>query len=300
MKLSCNEIYDALIDMGLSEEQIKVEIKKKENDYQGYISKEGCLFLVAKDHNLVIEQELYTEFEKEIDYDEFVIPVSEIHENMTNIVLLGKISKIIGINTFIHKDGTPGKVGSFIINDGTAEIKVVLWDDHTQILENKYFRIGEILRVLNGYCKKNQNETLEIHISKKGKVILSPDNIDCGRFPLLEGFNLSDIKDKRKLTLKDLKGKQGFISSIAGRILKIEEFSEKKSKYNQITFFLKFILEDETSSIPVIVWDMQAIKCLKLLEKNISLRLINIIVTINNYTKEKEIHFTKRTEITII
>ena len=48
MKLSCNEIYDALIDMGLSEEQIKIEIKKKENDYQGYISKEGCLFLIAK------------------------------------------------------------------------------------------------------------------------------------------------------------------------------------------------------------------------------------------------------------
>ena len=66
MKLSCDEIYNALLNAWLSKEQIKKEIKKKAHDYRGYISKERNLFLVAKDHIHIIEQELYKELDRKI------------------------------------------------------------------------------------------------------------------------------------------------------------------------------------------------------------------------------------------
>lgn len=299
MNISYDELYNILLNAGFTDEQIIIEIKEKKKNYHDYISDEGSLFLVAKDHNLIIEQEIYDEIE-DVDIDEFVINISEVNENMTNIVIIGKISKVFGINSFMHKDGTPGRVGSFMINDGTGEIKIVLWNEQVKIIKNKYFKVGELIRILNGYCRKNKNESLEIHISKKGKIVLSPDNVELKRFPQLQYPNFLDQNEIILLNIKKLYEKVGYLEYIEGNVLKIESFKEKKLQNNDITFFLKFILEDDTSTIPVIVWGMQAVICIKLIDEGISLRLTNLVIKVNPYSKTKEIHFTKKTELTII
>jgi hypothetical protein len=298
--LSREEIYHALLNIGLTSEQIEREIQKKIQDFNGYLSHEGSVFLVAKDHHLVVEQEFYQELQNKIDYNEFVITISEVHENMMNIVVLGKISRVYGIKEFVHKDGTQGRVGTFVLSDGTGEIKVVAWGNHTKFLESDYFQVNALIRILNGYCKKNDKGSLEIHIGKKGKIILAPDDVNLTKFPLLEHLQIVQNEQSNPLKIKDLHHKEGFIPSIEGKILRMEEFAEKKVGDQDITFLLKFILQDETGQIPVVLWGMQAVNGMKVMDEKRSLRLKKIVVKINPFNKTYEIHFNNKSEIEII
>ena len=293
MSLSAEDIYNALIKAGLKEEDIQEEIKKKADEYQGYISESGILFLIAKNKNLAITQELYKELDDLIDYDEFVISVSEVRENMINIALLGKISKSYGIKEFSHKDGTPGKVGSFLLYDGTGQIKVVLWDENTKVMESDFFRVNELLRVLNGYVKKNKNNNNEVHVEKKGRVILAPDDVELRRFPLLQEITFYESEERKYMT-------EEFINNIQGTVVKIEKFEEKDLKDGNKTFLLKFILALDSFTVHVIVRGMQAVECLKLIDEGLSIRLSNMKAKTNIYTKMKELYFTSKSQCKIL
>ena len=63
---------------------------------------------------------------------------------------------------------------------------------------------------------------------------------------------------------------------------------------------LRFTLNDETGSIDVLVWDLQAIEVLKIIEDNVNIRLMNIIVRSNKTTNKKEIYYLKESTIIII
>jgi ssDNA-binding replication factor A large subunit len=298
MSLSREEIYNALVNSGLSKEEIEQELKKMENKYQDIVSENGMLFMIAKEKDLPIIQELYKELENEIDHDEFAISISEVREGMSNIVLLGKIQYIIKPREFVHKDGTPGKVGSFLLNDGTGGIKIVQWGEQTTVMTREFFKINELIRIIGGYAKKSRDGDIDVYLSKKGRVILAPNDVELRRFPLLQGLQFSESDDKDLLNIPDKE--EGFISIIEGTVVKIEQFEEKVLKNGEMTFLLRFLLACESSTILVVVWGMQAVECLKFIEEGISIKLMNIITKFNEYSHQEEVHFTKNTKIEVL
>ncbi len=137
------QLYQSLLEAGFSEKEIFDKIKKKGDEYQGFMSKQAILVLIAKECGLNIQisdadREIYVTNDEEIDYDEFKIDISEVTENMSNIVILGRIGKIFNVNSFHRKDGTLGNVGSFLIYDNSGSIKIVLWGEHVKIMNEKY------------------------------------------------------------------------------------------------------------------------------------------------------------------
>ncbi len=297
-----NDLYQALMEAGLSLKDIKQKIKAKAEEYQGFMSEEAILFLIAKEYNLkvnspCIDSDFYDEFEEKIDYDEFTINVSELKENMTNIVLLGRIEKRIGVRNFVHKDGTSGNVGSFLINDGTGCIKIVLWGDQSKIMENNYFQNGEIIRIIGGYSKKDINNDLEVHLGRKGKIILAPDDVNLKRFPLLNELNKPKNEKKPILKIRDLQKFDGFVKSIEGIIERVLDFKELTLKNGEKSFLFKFVLRDDTSSINVVIWGMNAVKCLKYVNQGEKVKISNIMVKYNRFTQQNEISFIRNSKL---
>jgi len=306
------EVYQKLKEAGFSEDDIEEEIKQKEREFRGFITKQGALFLIAKEQGIQvrssdIDPERYKEIEKEIDYNEFTIHITDLQANLTNIVLLGKVSRIFPINEFMRKDGTPGIVGSFLLTDPTGITKIALWDDHTKIMQTEFFSVGRIVRLINGYCKKGLKERLEVHLSKQGKVQLEPDDIPLKMKKKLETIEIniteqvknSSGKDMQELKIKDLFEKEGFVKTILG-LIKIEELKEFDKEDGEKSFLLKFGLSDETGSIIVNVWGMHAIEILEMIENGMTAKLINIFIEVNEYTNTKEIQFTKKSILEII
>ncbi|UCC19018.1 MAG: DUF2240 family protein, partial [Promethearchaeota archaeon] len=127
------EIYQVLINAGITEEEIYQEIKKKETEFQGFLTKQAILYLIAKDLGLNViskgDNDILNHIAEDlIDYNDFSIPISSVTENMRNIVVAGKINNIFPNRKFKRKDGTIGSVGSFEICDQSECIKIVLWD----------------------------------------------------------------------------------------------------------------------------------------------------------------------------
>ncbi|MFX1337752.1 MAG: hypothetical protein ACFFDK_04015 [Promethearchaeota archaeon] len=297
-----DDIYQALMGVGLSLMEIEQKIKTKAEEFQGFMSKEAILFLIAKEYNLkvnspYIDSELYDEFEERIDYDEFTIRISEIQENLTNIVLLGRIEKKFGIRNFVHKDNTLGIVGSFLISDGTGRIKIVLWGDQSKIMENTYFQKGEIIRIIGGYSKRGINNNLEVHLGRKGKIILAPNDVDLKKFPLLNQTHKINFTKKKNLKIRDLKNFDGFIKSIEGVIENILEFKEFNLDNGEKTFLFKFVLKDDTSSINVAIWGLNAIEYLKRINQGEKIKLYNVKVKFNKFTQQNEISFIRNSQL---
>ena len=286
------EIYQSLIEKGYSEEDIEKEITSKFNEYQGFMSKQAILFLIAKEKGVAVPDSdtINKEFGYEIDYNEFAIPIAQISEGMSNIVISGRISDVSGLRTFTRKDGTSDIVGSFHLVDNSGRIKAVLWSDHAKLMEHEYFKKGEIIQLIGGYAKKGLNEELEIHLSKKGKLVFSPKDIDMKH--VLGIPEKKQFKKSSQLTIKEVYNKEGFVRAISGTV-QLEKPKLLTLKNGKKTFLLKFVLSDETSSIKVNVWDMKAIEFIKRVNDDDKLTLFNVIIKVNSYSNEKELSFIK-------
>ncbi|GAI70123.1 unnamed protein product, partial [marine sediment metagenome] len=183
MSASIDDLYQKLLESGFSEEELERQVQSKAKEFAGFMSKQGILFIIAKENGIYLQssdinEQLYKEFEEEIDYDDFMIDISEVKEGMSNIVVLGKILQIYETREFTRKDGTPGIVGSFLLGDISQTIKIILWDDKVDITKNKFFRKNELIRIVGGYCRMGRESNLEVHLGRKGRIVLSPDNVN--------------------------------------------------------------------------------------------------------------------------
>ena len=302
MDVDPQEIYQSLLNTGLSEDEIEQKIKKKANRLHGFISPDRVLYLVAKDQGLSfgssdIRSEVYTAIEEEFDYDEFKIDISEVIEGMTNIVIVGRIGKIFRINKFTRKDGSPGIVGSFILYDNSGNIKVVLWDTHIKIMENIHFQVDELIRIVGGYSKSSLNNSLEVNLGKKGLVMFAGD-VDSRNIPKVRQIQ-TQSSTKKEVKIDDLYGENKtdyFISLIKGTVDNIQ-FKELDQESGEKSFFLKFILYDDTSSINVVAWEENALNCLKKIEEGKKAAFSNVLVKYSEYSKVNEIHITTKSKI---
>ncbi|GAF91000.1 unnamed protein product, partial [marine sediment metagenome] len=71
-------------------------------------------------------------------------------------------------------------------------------------------------------------------------------------------------------------------------------------KNGEKTFLLKLIIYDNTARIPVIIWDLNAVNCLKIINEEDHVILSKINIKFNSYTEQNEIHFTKKSNLQVI
>ena len=299
------QVYQALMDLGLSENEITSQINEKLMEYQGFMTKEGALYLIGKENGIDIyssDPNIQKEIEELIDYNDFAIHIADVNEEMQNIVIAGRITDISGINNFTKKDGTSGIVGSFQICDLSNCIKIVLWNKQVKDMENEYFKKGEIVQVIGGYSKKGIDDNLEIHLSRQGKLMLAPEGITLPKIKKNEIINVYEEKvgkKSSKFTIEELHMKEGFIRFVKG-IVQIDKFKELTLKTGEKSFLLKLILSDDTASIRVNIWDIKAVECIKLVNDGDSVKISNVFLKENSYSNEKELNFTKSSRLEVI
>ncbi|MFW9973568.1 MAG: hypothetical protein ACFFDF_25535 [Candidatus Odinarchaeota archaeon] len=309
------QIYQALLNAGISEEEINQAITEKDTEFQGFMTKPAILYLIAKEHGIDVDsaeskQMLNHIAEDIIDYNDFAIPILNVTENMRNIVIAGRVESIYQISDFIKKDGTPGRVGSFKICDNSECIKIVLWNESVSIMENDLFVKGEIIQVIGGYSKKGRDEILEVHLGRQGNIVLAPENVKFAgetrspirkvqSLPISEPSKKKQAKKKSLWTIEDLHNKEGFVRFISGTV-HVDFFKELTLKNGEKSFLLKLILSDEFTSIKVNIWGVNAVECVKLVSDGVKVKISNVVLKYNSYTNEKELNFTKSSTLEVM
>ena len=102
--------------------------------------------------------------------------IKNILAGMRSVETVGKITKKFELREFKTKN-REGKVASLVLGDETGTIRIVLWGDQAENI-NKVNE-GDILKVVGGYVRDNQNQ-LEVHLNDRSKFIINPEGETVG------------------------------------------------------------------------------------------------------------------------
>lgn len=182
---------------GKTKEEIEKLISDKVNELSGLISDEGAIYIIANELGVRLESEKPT---REVE----LVKISDITEPKTPVSLLCKVLRKYDRVNFSTSSGTEGSVQSVLVGDDTGIIRIVFWNEKTEILEN--IHENDILRIINAYTRENTNsERIEIHYSQYSDIEVNPQGVEVKvkEMPMNEGIsftekNINDIEEGEK------------------------------------------------------------------------------------------------------
>lgn len=246
-------------ETGLSKKEIQDRLEEKKEELKGLITDKGALIVIAKELGVEIKDQNSGLME------DIELNVSDIKPGMKNIVLVGRVKEISQIHTFNRKDGSEGKVGSFLLHDKTGDMRIVLWDKEADILNSGEFDLDELVKIVNGYSKKGKYSGTETHIGRLGKVVISPPDVDYKKYPKIS---------QKRINIKDITLSLNSVN-IRGKVIRkspINYFDRKDGSQGKVS---SINLADSTGSIRITFWDDNTEK-LKNIESGDAVKLTNL------------------------
>ena len=241
---------------GLSEKEIETKVKDKLDQLSGLISEEGALHIIANELGVKIYE------------DPGNLQIKNIMAGMRNVELTGKVVRVYEVREF-STENRKGKVGAFMLGDETGVIRVVLWNDKTDLLEK--LNQGDMIKLENGYTRDNRGR-MEVHVGDRTTISVNPsgvDDIDIDvksrqRKSIAElGENESDVEimgtivqvfDPRFFAVDPDTGKR--VQEKEGRFYLNDKLIERPA-YSYVT---NLFLDDGTENIRVVLWRNQTQK----------------------------------------
>jgi replication factor A1 len=225
---------EALIDRvsketGKNTDEIRKKMAERKEKTHGLLSDYGAVYAVAKEYGIDL-----SESELQLTELDSLKPASSVN-------VAGRVKIVYSPREFQRKDGSTGKFASVVLLDASGEIRVVLWDQNTEIV--KKLRIGDVLLVRNGFAKENRG-VLEVHAGNLSNMVMNPVNLQV-KLPEIEE-NLVKV------------------SSLVPDMPSLGLVCRVNSYYPQTEFTrsdgstgrrASFIGEDETGTVRAVLWD---------------------------------------------
>lgn len=155
---------------GKNKEEIEKLISDKVNELSGLVSDEGAIYIIANELGIRLEGE---KPKREVELSK----IEDITEPKTPVSLACKVLRKYDRVNFSTSSGTEGGVQSILVGDESGIIRIVFWNDKTELLENVHE--GDILKIINAYTRENQNtERIEIHYGQYSDIEVNPEGME--------------------------------------------------------------------------------------------------------------------------
>ena len=180
--------------------------------------------------------------DKKVEYEEQFTPIMDIKADMNDINISGKVLDIAEIRTFEKKDGATGRVGNLLIGDPSGKIRLTLWDEKTDLLDEVDF--DETIEVLNAYYsgKRFSNQQIELNLGLTE-----------------ESYRRLEKKVEYKEKISDIAAViPGESYSVQGKVSEIGELREFEREDGPQSVVASLELKDKTGSIRLTLWGDQA------------------------------------------
>ncbi|HIP34928.1 MAG TPA: replication factor A [Methanothermococcus okinawensis] len=215
----------------IPKEELERRIEKKIKESGGLISREAAISIIASELNIDINDY--------VDEEEFNFSIMDISEGQSNVEVTGKIVDISDIREFRKRDGSLGKVRNITIADNTGAIRLTLWNDKVELVED--LEVGDVVRIENAYVRK-----------WKDRIELSSGiNFTIEKLEKYREENYPEIKEiysVREL-MPDMRVR------VKGKVITVYEKKEFKRKDGTSGKVKAFILRDDTGIVRCTLWD---------------------------------------------
>lgn len=242
----------------LKNEDILNLVDKKYSEMKGLVTKEGAIYLVAKELNVDLAE-----------VPKGRIQIKNIVHGMRNLNIVGRIFRISKVNEFKKSNGGMGKVANIFIGDGTGYIRIPLWDDQVNLLGEHTLNLGDIIQVNNAISRENTYGETEISLGRFGAInhvenfmeLPSVEELSKMHFNLLpERSNISNIAIGGNFEIKGtivylFKGNFLFgVCSVCNGRLKDNSCTQHGETSPNNELVVSFILDDSTADLRCVVF----------------------------------------------
>lgn len=254
-------------EKGVSEAEISSKIEKKLTQLSGLISKEGAAHIVANEYGVKLFESVQGKMK-----------IENILSGMRSVETVGKVQRLFELREFDTGE-RKGKVANLIIGDETGTIRIVLWNDQAEKIND--MKEGDIIKIVGSYVRENQGRK-ELHLNDRSRIIINP-----------EGESIGEVK-QFTTTRKDIRGLQenDQNTEILGTIVQVfdlrffeicpecskrarlkDENSFMCEQHGAVTpkysYVLNFFIDDGTENIRSVCFRNQAERLLNMSEEEV-------------------------------
>jgi len=111
----------------------------------------------------------FTRSDRKIVSEDLFTPIEKIVPN-TRVSIKGFVSGMGRIREFMRSDGSMGKVVDIYVSDETGRIKVILWNEHAELLEK--IDLGSPIEIIDAAAKLNEIGEIELSVGRRSQVVL--------------------------------------------------------------------------------------------------------------------------------
>ncbi len=261
--MTSEKIIEAILSKHseLNREKICEELAIEKEKTSNLINDDTLLRLIGARYGVK------SEFKKTFDGK---LSISDIIPGLYNISLIGRIVAIFPIKFF--QGNHPGKLVSLIISDKNNLLRVVMWNEKTELVESNKLKPGQIILFSQGYTREDPKGNVELHIGQKSKITLLKNNVNLKDYPSIKNFStkIGDITPKLATV------------HLIGTVKKVFPDSKFSRSDSSEGIVLRFIVFDKTGELPVIVWNEKAESLKSIIKKNAVLMFVNINVKLTS------------------
>ncbi|MDD4305978.1 MAG: OB-fold nucleic acid binding domain-containing protein [Methanosarcina sp.] len=176
--------------------------------------------------------------EEDIDVAASSQKIKDVKDGMGDLNLTGKVLEISEIRTFQRKDDSSGKVGNLLLGDDTGTLRVTLWDDKTEFLNQ--IEYGDTVELINAYARENAfTQKIELQVGNRSVIRKSEKKIEYEE-------KFTQIADVRA-DMSDI--------NVSGKVLDIGEIRTFEKKDGTTGRVGNLLLGDSTGKIRLTLWD---------------------------------------------
>lgn len=236
MAMSFEQIVQKILKAkGMSQDELMALVKKKREELGGLITPEGAATIIAKEFKVDVER---------IEPEVRKLRIEDLAPGMSKVDIVGRVARIYPPKEFTRKDGKKGLRGSLLLRDTTGAIRLTLWDEKTDILQEGKVMKGDAIVVHNAYVRMAIDKKPELSLGMKGEI----SQVDESQVKELPELGEATVK------ISDLKPELGE-ADVVGRVTatsKVRNFERADGTGGKVS---TLNVSDGSGSIRVSLWD---------------------------------------------
>jgi len=263
----------------ISREQILERLDREKRKTGSFISDDVILRMIAAEFGVEVSKEAQTP----------TISIRDLVPGLNDVTVVGRVVAVFPSKTF--KANKSGKVASLLIADENSILRIVLWNDKTEVIESGKVKVGQMTRFSHGYTKEDYSGRVELHLGDRSEIEINPKDVEAKDYPTISKFTA-----KIGEVSQTLKNKKVNVRGTVKQLFPASTFERRDSSSGKV---MRFIFADETGEIPVVVWNKKVDELEETLRKGVKLQLVNARAK-KTISKGLEIHVNSQTYVEAI